>query len=150
VLSFNSIGNKEIPTYGEASGIADMIKNSGQKYDVVNIIHNEFKSVIAYEAKTLKVFNTASFENSPKISNYEIDDTILENFQDFSFANAIFWGLLEGHAAEFAARRTAMENATKNADEMVVKLTLLYNRTRQAVVTNELVSLPVSVYVPVF
>ncbi|KAJ1973150.1 atp3 gamma subunit of the F1 sector of mitochondrial F1F0 ATP synthase, partial [Dimargaris xerosporica] len=46
-----------------------------------------------------------------------------------------------GHASEMAAKRTAMENATKNATEMIDKLTMIYNRGRQAVITNELVEI---------
>ena len=53
-------------------------------------------------------------------------------------ANTVYWALAEGFASEFCARRTAMENATKNADDMVKRLTLTYNRSRQAVITNEL------------
>ena len=63
---------------------------------------------------------------------------MLENLQEFAFANAIYWGLVESHAAEMASKRSAMENATKNAGEMIDKLTLTYNRGRQAAITNEL------------
>ncbi|CAJ0647744.1 6226_t:CDS:2, partial [Entrophospora sp. SA101] len=66
---------------------------------------------------------------------------VLENLQEFAFANSIYWGLVEGHAAEMAAKRTAMENATKNAGEMIDRLTLTYNRGRQAVITNELIDI---------
>lgn len=52
--------------------------------------------------------------------------------------NAVYWALAEGYAAELSSRRTAMENATKNADDMVKRLTLTYNRSRQAVITNDL------------
>jgi F-type H+-transporting ATPase subunit gamma len=62
----------------------------------------------------------------------------LDNYHEFLLANTVFWALAEGFASEFSDRRTAMENATKNADEMVKKLTLTYNRSRQAVITNEL------------
>ena len=66
----------------------------------------------------------------------------MENLQEFAFANSIYWGLVEGHAAEMASKRTAMEHATKNAGEMIDKLTLTYNRGRQAVITNELSNYP--------
>ncbi|KAI8834490.1 ATPase, F1 complex, gamma subunit domain-containing protein [Chytridium lagenaria] len=66
------------------------------------------------------------------ISAYEVDDEILKNFQEFTPANSIFWGVSE---------RTAMENATKNAGEMITKLTLTYNRSRQAAITNELIDI---------
>lgn len=66
---------------------------------------------------------------------------MVENLQEFHFANALYWAIAEGQASELAARRTAMENATKNAGEMIDKLTLLYNRSRQASITNELVDI---------
>ena len=62
----------------------------------------------------------------------------MENYHQFLLGNVVFAALADGFAAEFSSRRTAMENATKNADEMVKKLTLTYNRSRQAVITNEL------------
>lgn len=58
--------------------------------------------------------------------------------QEFNFANTILWGMAEGYASEMSAKRTAMENATKNAGEMITKLSMVYNRGRQAVITNEL------------
>ena len=80
------------------------------------------------------------------------DDHVLQNFAEFSLANSLFQALSEGHAAEISARRTAMENATKNAGmfqcllthvlgEMVDKLTMVYNRRRQATITNDLVDI---------
>ncbi|KAG0197432.1 atp3 gamma subunit of the F1 sector of mitochondrial F1F0 ATP synthase, partial [Mortierella sp. GBA30] len=59
----------------------------------------------------------------------------------FLFANNIYWALVEGHASEMSAKRTAMENATKNAGEMVDRLTMTYNRSRQAAITSELVDI---------
>jgi F-type H+-transporting ATPase subunit gamma len=72
------------------------------------------------------------------LAAYEIDEKVLANYAEFSFANSLFWAIAEGNASELSARRSAMENATKNAEEMIQKLTLTYNRRRQAVITNEL------------
>lgn len=71
-----------------------------------------------------------------------MDDDALKNFEEFTFANSLYWAIAEGYASEMSAKRTAMENATKNAGEMIQKLTLTYNRSRQATITNELVRLP--------
>jgi F-type H+-transporting ATPase subunit gamma len=76
-----------------------------------------------------------------KLAQYEIEDDILQDFAEFSFANAVYHALGEGHAAEMSARRTAMENATKNAGDMIDKLTMTYNRSRQASITNDLVDI---------
>jgi len=56
-------------------------------------------------------------------------------------ANALFWALAEGHACEQSARRNAMDNASKNAGDMITRFQILFNRTRQAVITNELVDI---------
>ncbi|CAG8516192.1 16450_t:CDS:2 [Funneliformis caledonium] len=120
-LSFNQIG-KSIPTYNEASSIADVVLKEKLDFDQATIVYNYFKSVISYEAQTIPAFS----------------DDVLENLQEFAFANSIYWGLVEGHAAEMASKRSAMENATKNAGEMIEKLTMTYNRGRQAAITNEL------------
>jgi len=70
-----------------------------------------------------------------------MDDDVLQNYNEFLLANNIYWGLVEGHASEMSAKRTAMENATKNAGEMVDRLTMTYNRSRQAAITSELVDI---------
>ena len=73
---------------------------------------------------------------------YELDESfVLDEYIQFQLANSIFWGLVESHASEMSAKRTAMDNATKNAGEMIENLTMKYNRTRQAVITNELVDI---------
>ena len=69
------------------------------------------------------------------------DDEILEHYLQWCLVSRLYWALAEGHAAEMSAKRTAMENATKNSEEMVSALTMKYNRTRQAVITNELVDI---------
>ena len=65
----------------------------------------------------------------------------MQNLKEYSLANDLFWALAEGHAVEQSARRNAMDNASKNADDMIDKFQILYNRTRQAVITGELVEI---------
>jgi F-type H+-transporting ATPase subunit gamma len=139
-MSFNQIG-KAIPTFAEASAAADTIKSSGIKFDTATIIYNEFTSAIAYEAKPINVYSSEALKAADAFAAYEIDDDVLENYHEFLFANNIYWGLVEGHASEMSAKRTAMENATKNAGEMVDRLTMTYNRSRQAAITSELVDI---------
>lgn len=69
---------------------------------------------------------------------YEIEDESLVNLQEYALANSLYWALAEGHACEQSARRNAMDNASKNAGDMIGKFTILFNRTRQAVITGEL------------
>lgn len=72
---------------------------------------------------------------------FEIDDEVLANLREYALANALFWALAEGHACEQSARRNAMDNASKNAGDMITRFQILFNRTRQAVITNELVDI---------
>lgn len=139
-ISFNQIG-KDLPTFEEAASIVDVLKAQNVEFGDARIIYNKFVSVVSYEADVIPVFSEASFKASPNFAVYEIEDDVLSNLQDFNLANGIYWGLVEGHAAEMCAKRSAMENATKNAGEMIGKLTMTYNRGRQAVITNELIDI---------
>jgi F-type H+-transporting ATPase subunit gamma len=100
------------------------------------------------------VFPPANF------SAFEVDEELLGNLREYALANSLYWALAEGHACEISARRNAMDvslvytpsplrtlpdntsqNASKNAGEMISKNQILYNRTRQAVITGELVEI---------
>lgn len=74
-------------------------------------------------------------------SAFEVDENVLGNLREYALANSLYWALAEGHACEQSARRNAMENASKNAGDMIGKFTILFNRTRQAVITGELVEI---------
>ncbi|GAA5811694.1 hypothetical protein MFLAVUS_005135 [Mucor flavus] len=139
-ISFNQIG-KDMPSFEEASSIVDTIKEQGIEFDSARIVYNKFISVVAYEASIIPAYSQEAFKASPKFATYEIEDDVLANLQEFSFANSLYWALVEGHAAEMCAKRAAMENATQNAGEMIGKLTMTYNRGRQAVITNELIDI---------
>ena len=69
VITFNQIG-KDIPTFAEAAAIADMIKSEGIEFDTAQIVYNEFKSVIAYEANTIPVYSQEVFKSSRKCLNF--------------------------------------------------------------------------------
>lgn len=152
VMSFNQVG-KDIPTFTDAIGIVQLILKN-QENDAnpatggaelvqpeVKIIYNVFKSVIAYETTPIPIFSDNQLQASPKLAAYEYEDSVLEAYSHFLFASQVFRGLVEGHAAEMSAKRMAMENASKNSDAIVLNLTMLYNRTRQSVITNELVDI---------
>ncbi|KAG0295563.1 atp3 gamma subunit of the F1 sector of mitochondrial F1F0 ATP synthase [Dissophora globulifera] len=139
-LSFSQIG-KAIPTFAEAGAAADTIASSGIKFDTATIVYNKFQSAIAYEATPLKTFSLDALKASEGFTAYEVDEEVLGDYKEFLFANNIYWALVEGHASEMSAKRNAMENATKNAGDMVDRLTMTYNRTRQAAITSELVDI---------
>ncbi|PKI82306.1 atp3 gamma subunit of the F1 sector of mitochondrial F1F0 ATP synthase [Malassezia vespertilionis] len=139
-LSFNQIG-KDIPTYEDALAITDTILKSELPVDKVNIIYNKYVSSISFESVVLPVYTEGALLNAPKISQYEMDESNAKDLAEFSFTNTVFATLVEGHASEINSKRNAMDNASKNAGEMITNLNLLYNRGRQAAITNELIDI---------
>ncbi len=120
------------------------------KYDEIKVVYNEFKSVLSQRV-SLENFFPAREEGveAPEGSNQGSSMTIYEpNVKEIlnqllprHFAIQVHRYLLESLASEHAARMTAMENATKNAGEMIRKITLQYNKTRQAGITKELLEI---------
>jgi len=142
LFSVNDIGKKNI-TFLDASMIAEEILNSGFEYDSGEIVYNRFKSVIAYTTTNEPFYSTDLVSGHSKdFGLYDsLDAETLKCFQEFQLASLIFYALKENSASEQSARMSAMDNATKNAGEMISKLTLYYNRTRQAVITRELIEI---------
>ncbi|KAG6009532.1 hypothetical protein E4U21_002168 [Claviceps maximensis] len=139
-LSFTGIG-KDIPTFADAQAIADQIVLHSSEYTDVKILYNKFINAQSYEPTFIEAFSEEAIAQSPNISAFEVDDEALNNLREYSLANNLYWALAEGHACEISARRNAMDNASKNAGEMIQKYQILYNRTRQAVITGELVEI---------
>ncbi|KAI0267495.1 ATP synthase F1 gamma [Gloeopeniophorella convolvens] len=139
-LTFNQIG-RDIPTFADAAGVADLIVKSGIKYDSIALVHNKFVSAISYEPAVVEVLNEEALKESPGFKAYEMEDDVTKDLAEFSLANAIYAALIEGHACEISARRNAMDNAQKNASDMISSLQMQFNRGRQAAITNELVDI---------
>jgi F-type H+-transporting ATPase subunit gamma len=137
-FSVNEYGKKP-PTFIDASLVAAHIIQ--QDVFKGEIVFNKFKSAIAYEPTVVPFYSQAALSENEEFAKYEIEDEALRSYQEFHLATLVYGALLDGAASEQSARMTAMENATKNAGEMINKLALLYNRTRQAVITNELIEI---------
>lgn len=139
-LTFNQIG-RDIPTFADAAAVADMIVQSGVKYDSIVVVYNKFVSAISYESAVYEVKGEEALRESNAFKVYENEDNATRDLAEFSLANALYAALVEGHACEQSARRNAMDNASKNAGEMIGTLQMQYNRGRQAAITNELVDI---------
>ncbi len=122
------------------------------KFDKCIIVFNKFKSAISQEVTQqqlipLDVSDSSDEENADTtatkaIYDYEPDEeTILKDLLPKNVSIQIFKVLLESDAGEHGARMAAMDNATRNAGEMIDSLTLKYNRTRQAFITKELIEI---------
>ena len=118
-----------------------------EKIDSVELIFNKFKSVISQvvTSNSLIPAEIKSSETKEKVSipfEYEPDDnSILDDLIPRNFSTQLFSAILESSAGELAARMTAMDNATRNAGDLVDKLTITYNRSRQAAITKELIEI---------
>lgn len=136
--------------YADAQGVATEILNrfDAGEFDVATIFYAAFENVVS-QIPTAKQIIPADFDTvadggagAETLYDYEPDETaILADLLPRGVATAIFAALLENGASEQGARMSAMDNATRNAGEMIDKLTIQYNRSRQAVITNELIEI---------
>jgi len=133
--------------YFDADKVGKLIieKFEAGEFDVCTIFFNQFKNVITQipQAQQVIPLNNEVNQNSSDES-YEFEpeeDEILSNLLPKNISTQIFKAMLENSASEQGSRMSAMDNATRNAGEMVDKLTIEYNRSRQAAITKELIEI---------
>ena len=132
--------------YNNAQDIAKdlLARFAADEFDVCTIFYNTFESVVS-QIPTAQQVIPASFEDSGDenaLYEYEpSEEGVLADLLPRGVATQVFAALLENGASEQGARMSAMDNATRNAGEMIDKLTIQYNRSRQAVITNELIEI---------
>jgi len=117
-----------------------------KEFDVCTIFYNQFKNVITQIPQEQQIIplKTSESEGSSSEDNYEFEpeeDEILSNLLPKNISTQIFKAMLENSASEQGSRMSAMDNATRNAGEMVDKLSIQYNRSRQAAITKELIEI---------
>jgi F-type H+-transporting ATPase subunit gamma len=135
--------------YQSAALIAQEVINGflAEEYDEVFLIYNSFRSVMAQDITLERLLPVAPpaaepTEELPPVYIYEPDkEALLKELLPKNVEVQIYRSLLESTASEHGARMTAMDSATKNANEMIGKLTLQYNRARQAAITTELIEI---------
>lgn len=114
------------------------------EYDSVHILYNKFKSAIAYTPSIVSLapkVDPADEFFAPYEVEPENDPETLLSFHEYTMASSLYYAMLENATSEQSSRMSAMENASKNAGEMIEKLTLQYNRARQARITTELIEI---------
>lgn len=148
-VAFEDVGKRRL-AFGEIDAIATKILAMFEagEFDVATIVYNRFKSVISQIVTTQQLIPVSLPESSdaPKAGQamyeYEPDEEeILKALLPRNLSIQLFRALLENAASEQGARMTAMDNATRNAGEMIGKLTITYNRSRQATITKELIEI---------
>ena len=148
IEKMNFKGFKKI-TYKEAEEIGSKIIRlfNESQFDVCKIFYNKFKNVITQIPQAQQIIPIESKKNEEKkildnFYEFEPDENeILDNLLPRNISMQIFKAILENAASEQGSRMTAMDNATRNAGDLVDKLTITYNRNRQAAITKELIEI---------
>jgi F-type H+-transporting ATPase subunit gamma len=148
VEKVNFKGFKKI-TYREAEEVAGKIIKlfKEEQFDICTIFYNKFKNVITQIPQSQQIIPVENKENEEEKNSdifYEFEpeeDEILESLLPKNISTQIFKAFLENAASEQGSRMTAMDNATRNAGDLVDKLTITYNRSRQASITKELIEI---------
>jgi len=132
--------------YFDADEVGKMVieKFEAGEFDVCTIFYNQFKNVITQIPQAQQIIPLKNEEENSSEESYEFEpdeDEILSNLLPKNISTQIFKAMLENSASEQGSRMSAMDNATRNAGEMVDKLTIEYNRSRQAAITKELIEI---------
>ncbi|MFN8719226.1 MAG: F0F1 ATP synthase subunit gamma [Rhodospirillales bacterium] len=152
VQSWEDVGRRRL-AFSEAQTVAERILDlfEAGEFDVASIVYNRFRSAIAQIVTVQQVIPFSIPESSQQAADadelkalYEFEpneEEILADLLPRNLSIQVYRSLLESAASEQGARMTAMDNATRNAGDMIGRLTLTYNRTRQANITKELIEI---------
>jgi F-type H+-transporting ATPase subunit gamma len=134
--------------YNKVRGVAEkiLLGFADNEFDQVSIIYNQFVNAITQKVVVAPLIpaNLVGEQENESLVVYDYEpeqNELLELLLPRNITTQVFSALLESSAAELAARMTAMDNATRNAGDMIDSLTLVYNRTRQANITKELIEI---------
>lgn len=134
----------DIPyTFSTAAAIVTEVLKSPNA-DTILIMYNKFRSAISYETSVKVIHNLGTAPVEPMVA-YEFEpdnkDEVLQDMNEYALASQMYHSMMENATSEQSSRMNAMENASKNAGEMIQSLTLLYNRARQSRITTELIEI---------
>ena len=153
---FKDVFGKKGVEYAEAHKICEFVleRFEAGDFDVCSLIYNDFRSILVQEPSSLQLIPFQAVEDDTETAEGEADvyikspysfepteEEILAKLLPRNLGVQIFRSMLDSAAGEQAARMTAMDNATRNAGEMIDDLTLQYNRARQAYITKELIEI---------
>lgn len=147
--TITNLGGRGRLGFADALKVSDLIlaKFNAGEYDVCSLVYNQFVSVLAQKPATQQLipFVMAANENveagATPYSFEPEEDVILADLLPKNISIQVFRALLDSAAGEQAARMTAMDNATRNAGDMIKNLSVKYNRARQAYITKELIEI---------
>ena len=148
IIDFYEAGGK--PSMDVAQAVADRVTAlfEAGEVDVVSMVYSRFQSVVSQVPSVKQLIPAEVAADAPQIDlkgavyEYEpSEEAILETLLPRNLTIQLFSAMLENQAGFYAAQMTAMDNATRNAGDMIASLTLQYNRTRQAQITKELIEI---------
>lgn len=138
-------GIKSVGYHHAADVATDVLARfEAEEFDVATLYFNRFQSVMTQIPTGLQIIPAVFEDDGAPVANYEYEpdeDEILADLLPRNLSTQIFRALLENAASEQGARMSAMDNATRNAGEMIDKLTIEFNRSRQAAITSELIEI---------
>ena len=149
IIDTVEVGNKAV-SFSQAEAVAERLLEMYEagEFDVATLFYAKFKSVISQTPTAQRLIPAeipeggAGVDLKGAIYTYEPDETeILADLLPRNVAIQIFRGMLENAASFFGSQMTAMDNATRNAGDVIDKLTIQYNRSRQAMITKELIEI---------
>lgn len=153
VKSYEDVGRRRL-SFADAATIAEQVLSQfdASEFDVAHLVYNKFKSAITQVITIQQIIPFApaastdatagQAQGASALTEFEpSEEQILADLLPRNLSIQVYSALLESAASEQGARMTAMDNATRNAGDMIKKLTLIYNRTRQSVITKELIEI---------
>ena len=147
-----ALGGRKTIAFAAAKDVADRVFEMFERgeFDVATVVYNRFKSVIAQIPTEMQIIplplpevaDDAAGQGARAVYEFEPDEeTILLRLLPQNLAIQIYRAMLESNAGFYGAQMTSMDNATRNAGDMILRLTQNYNRTRQANITRELIEI---------
>jgi len=138
IITVSEVGRND-PSFADCAAIAQTVLESGEEWASGTILYNYHKSAMTQIITELGVASQAGLEAAPGITAYDsVDGDVIQNYAEFALASSLYGCFKENYCSEQAARMIAMDGATTNAGDMIDRMTLQFNRLRQAVITTEL------------
>jgi F-type H+-transporting ATPase subunit gamma len=142
------------PAFADASAMADdlIARYEAGEFDVATLVYSNFRSVLAQEPEAKQIIpvdltsvqsqgNVGSTSSTSAVEYEPDEEEVLKALLPLNIAIQLYRAMLENNAGFYGAQMTAMDNATRNAGDVINRLNILYNRTRQAAITTELVEI---------
>eukprot|EP01087_Luapelamoeba_hula_P019960 TRINITY_DN66_c0_g1_i1.p1 TRINITY_DN66_c0_g1~~TRINITY_DN66_c0_g1_i1.p1 ORF type:complete len:346 (-),score=74.23 TRINITY_DN66_c0_g1_i1:73-1110(-) len=138
-VTVSGVSGNTKTSFTEISQVADRIFTL--PFEKLTVVHNKFVSVLTFRTARRAFPSRESFTDKKRYASYEFEgdrDTVLNDYYAWTFGSFLYSSVIENQATELGSRMTSMDNATTNASDVLKKLEIKYNKSRQAAITTEL------------